>query len=130
AFQRVSPHMVLDQHEWTVADAGANSLEASGGAVADRLARTLARRGTEGGVRLAATTSRSSADSRLAHRHFARLGVPSLLLETVPSVPMATKVSIYRNVMVEAARVAPHAPERARGVRYRAAGPEMFPGKR
>jgi hypothetical protein len=130
AFHRLRPQVVLDEHEWTLADrCGSNSLEVSPGLqpAAYQIQMGAAAAGNEVGVPLRATRALPGFDDRLAHRSFGAWGAAGFLLETTPQVRRSLRRDLYELMMIRMARMsALYAPKKAAeaSVQYL---PRLFP---
>jgi hypothetical protein len=96
------PEIVVDEHEWL--DGGPmrhTSVEVADFGQDDqyRLARltseVVTKRMSEDGVPLGTSHYRAQANPTLAHRHFARTGICSMLIETTPELSPDARARVY-----------------------------------
>lgn len=108
AFEKLTPQVVLDAHEWTTVHYGSNSLETAPeqDAATMTILRRVAAAGADSGVPLRATTYRPFSDTRLAHRTFSDMGAAAYLLESTPAVGQAQRIALYERTIVRMAVVA------------------------
>lgn len=107
---RFKPQVVIDLHEWMDRNPlHTNCIEVAGfgSRPQSKLARLLSaftRHAMTGGDVPRTVFYHAEADSRLAHRHFSRAGICSLLVETASGEPREARMRMYREVVVTAVR--------------------------
>ncbi len=107
---RFKPQVVIDLHEWMDRNPlHTNCIEVAGfGSKPQlKLARLLSaftRHGMTSANIPQMVFYRDEADTRLAHRHFAGLGICGLLVETASDQPRETRKRLYRDVVITAVR--------------------------
>lgn len=129
AFRLLSPHVVLDAHQWLVDEHGTDFLETAPdpGQAAETLLHRVAAVGESRGVPLRAATWRPFSDPRLAHRAFHDRGSVAFLLESRPSVGLERQTALYEAVFVRMAREAGAVGWKGKSGRPVSSLPALFP---